>query len=137
MPGMALENTTAFQLSMFKQNWRLAGVVGLILHMLGACTFIIAGFLSYVNAVFPETSIDPTSLLVNRSHQRSYGKFPTNTQNRHYWSRVSPRIKLTSSIAGICQAVELKRKFKYTNFIIWEKGTTLGGTWSADSYVRR
>jgi hypothetical protein len=36
---------------------------------------------------------------------------------------------ILESVAGLCQAIQLKRKLGHTNYTIWEQESSLGGTW--------
>lgn len=38
------------------------------------------------------------------------------------------------SVAGLCQAVQLKRQLNHNNFTIYEQDPALGGTWNVNTY---
>jgi hypothetical protein len=60
-----------------------------------------------------------------------HGKNRQFSQSWNYWIGVFPLDidRLTFSVAGLCQAIALKRKLGHNNFTIWEQESTLGGTW--------
>jgi cation diffusion facilitator CzcD-associated flavoprotein CzcO len=38
------------------------------------------------------------------------------------------------SVAGLCQAIQLKRQLNHSNFTIYEQDSNLGGTWNVNTY---
>jgi len=39
-----------------------------------------------------------------------------------------------AGLSGICAAVQLKRLLKCNDFLIYEKGSEVGGTWAQNTY---
>ncbi|THH10708.1 hypothetical protein EW145_g1154 [Phellinidium pouzarii] len=51
------------------------------------------------------------------------------------YSKEQPRVAIIGGgIAGISTAVALKRQLSFTNFLIYEKGSDIGGTWRDNTY---
>ncbi|THH10701.1 hypothetical protein EW145_g1153 [Phellinidium pouzarii] len=51
------------------------------------------------------------------------------------YDKEQPRVAIIGGgLAGISTGIALKRQLKYTNFLIYEKGSDVGGTWRDNTY---
>src|SRR6185503_12043680 len=60
---------------------------------------------------------------------------PKHTYTHAYADGSSPRVCIVGAgVAGLCAAVQLKRKLGLSSFVLYEKGADVGGVWLANSY---